>query len=178
MTQPATLKQRLAGGEALFGPWCVIPSGTVMNIIAAAGFDFVIIDLEHGPASFETVEAMARAARSEQVSAIVRLGTISAEQILRSLDCGVDEAPAYVAKVFREFPREDVQGLLDRINKFNEAPAQAAAEKAIAEVLDSPDPSKAGGVKPQVEVKADIKAEAAPKKTTRKKKPAAKSKYL
>jgi hypothetical protein len=94
------------------------------------------------------------------------------------LDCGVDEAPAYVAKVFREFPREDVQGLLDRINKFNETPAQAAAEQAIAEVLDSPDPSKAGGVKPQVEVKADIKAEAAPKKTTRKKKPAAKSKYL
>jgi 4-hydroxy-2-oxoheptanedioate aldolase len=61
-----------------------------MNIIAAAGFDFVVIDLEHGPASFETVEAMARAARSEQVSAIVRLGTISAEQILRSLDCGVE----------------------------------------------------------------------------------------
>ena len=92
------------------------------------------------------------------------------------LDCSVDEAPAYVAKVFREFPREDVQGLLDRINKFNEAPAQAAAEEAIAEVLDAPDPSKAGGSKPQVEVKADISEK--PKKTTRKKKAPAKSKYL
>jgi hypothetical protein len=56
--------------------------------------------------------------------------------------CSVDEAPAYLERAFRFFPREDVNGLVDRIMHFNStAPAQAAMEQAIAEVLDSPDPS-------------------------------------
>ncbi len=59
------LKQKLKAGEVIFGPWCMIPSGFVMNIIAAAGFDFVIIDLEHSPTSFEMAEGMCRAAQSE-----------------------------------------------------------------------------------------------------------------
>ncbi len=82
------LKQRLKRGEVVFGPWCVIPSGVVMNIIAASGFDFVIIDLEHSPASFETAEEMCRAAQSEGASPIIRLGQINEEHILKSLDIG------------------------------------------------------------------------------------------
>ncbi len=84
------LKERLKAGEILIGPWCVIPGGTVMNVIAAAGFDFVIIDLEHGPASFETAEEMVRAAQSAGAFTIVRMGSISEHHILRSLDVGAD----------------------------------------------------------------------------------------
>ena len=84
------LKQRLKSGEVVFGPWCVIPSGAVMNIISSAGFDFVIIDLEHGPTSFQTAEEMCRAAKSEQVSPLIRLGQINEENILKSLDLGAE----------------------------------------------------------------------------------------
>lgn len=90
MSEHDTLKQRLKAGEAVFGPWCVIPSGSVTNIIASAGFDFVIVDLEHGPASFETAEHMVRAAQAEHAAAIVRLGSVDEEQILKSLDAGAD----------------------------------------------------------------------------------------
>lgn len=90
MRKPNSLKRRLKDGEIVFGPWCVIPSGSVMNIIASAGFDFVVIDLEHGPASFETAEEMCRAAQSEQVTPIIRLGQISEEHILKSLDIGAE----------------------------------------------------------------------------------------
>jgi 4-hydroxy-2-oxoheptanedioate aldolase len=90
MPNKITLKKRFEAGDVVFGPWCVIPSGTVMNIIAASGFDFAIIDLEHGPASFETAEEMCRAAQSEQVTPIIRLGQISEEHILRSLDIGAE----------------------------------------------------------------------------------------
>ena len=103
------LKQRLKAGEVAFGPWCVIPSGSVMNIIAAAGFDFVIIDLEHGPASFETAEEMCRAAQSEQVTPIIRLGQISEEHILRSLDIGAEGL--LVAHVETPEDARDVVGL-------------------------------------------------------------------
>lgn len=92
------------------------------------------------------------------------------------LDCSLDEAPAYLSKVLREFPREDVQNLIGRIAKFNETPAQKAVEEAIGEVLDQKDPSKSGGPKVTVEVKADVgeKPKSTRKKTTTK----AKSKYL
>jgi len=84
------LKHRLRDGETAFGIWCVIPSASVINLIASAGFDFVIVDLEHGPASFETAEDMIRAAQSEGVAAIVRLNQVNEEQILKSLDIGAD----------------------------------------------------------------------------------------
>lgn len=57
------------------------------------------------------------------------------------VDCPPDMAPAYLAKMFREFPREDVNRMLDAMDALNDQPAQAAVEAAIAEVLDSADPS-------------------------------------
>lgn len=85
-----SLKQRLKNGETVFGIWCVISSAATMNVIASAGFDFVIIDLEHGPASFETAEEMVRAAQSENVCALVRLGQVNEDYILKALDIGAD----------------------------------------------------------------------------------------
>lgn len=90
MKERLLLKQRLQKGETVFGIWCVIPSGSVMNIIASAGFDFVIIDMEHGPAGFETAEEMVRAAQSEGVSPIIRIGQINEEYILKALDIGAE----------------------------------------------------------------------------------------
>ena len=86
----SSLKSRLRNGDTVFGLWCVIPSASAMNIIASAGFDFVIIDLEHGPASFETAEEMVRAAQSVGVAAVVRLGLVYEEYILKALDIGAD----------------------------------------------------------------------------------------
>lgn len=58
------------------------------------------------------------------------------------MTCTVDEAPAYLGRALRQFPRADIQGLADRITTFNEtAPLAQAVESAIAEVLDSPNPS-------------------------------------
>ena len=85
-----SIRQRLKDGDVLLGPWCVIPSASVINITASAGFDFVIVDLEHGPTTFETAEEMVRAAQSEGVPALVRLGAASEEGVLRSLDIGSD----------------------------------------------------------------------------------------
>jgi len=58
------------------------------------------------------------------------------------LSCSVDEAPAYLERVFREFPGAEASSFLDRMDYYNRIPAQEAAEKAIGEVLDAADPSK------------------------------------
>lgn len=78
----------LRDGKVLYGPWCVIPSASVINVIASTGVDFVIIDMEHGPHSIETVEDMLRASQSEGCEAIVRVAKNDEAMILQALDVG------------------------------------------------------------------------------------------
>lgn len=82
------LKQKLRERKAVIGTWSVLPSAAVTNVLGAAGFDFVILDLEHGPASLESVEEMARAADSEQCTALVRVPVNEESWILRVLETG------------------------------------------------------------------------------------------
>lgn len=88
MRKPNVLKKRLQNGEMLLGPWCVLPSAAFANVIATAGIDFMIIDLEHGPTSYETAEDMIRAADSEDCPSIIRVGSRDSHEILRALDIG------------------------------------------------------------------------------------------
>lgn len=82
------LKKKLEAGIVVIGTWSVIPSAVVTDIIAGTGLDFVIIDLEHGPASFETAQNMTIACESHKVSPVVRVGGVIETEILRALDIG------------------------------------------------------------------------------------------
>jgi 4-hydroxy-2-oxoheptanedioate aldolase len=88
MRKPNTIKRRLRQGEIVFGPWCILPSASVTNVIASTGVDFLIIDMEHGPTSFESAEGMVRSAESEGCCPLVRIGDRDETTILRTLDIG------------------------------------------------------------------------------------------
>ncbi len=88
MRKTNTLKKRLKAGEVVFGPWCVLPSAAVVNVIAATGVDFVIIDMEHGPTSYETAEDLVRAAESENCCPLIRVARKEETDILKALDIG------------------------------------------------------------------------------------------
>ena len=83
-----TLKEKLINGEVVFGTWMVIPSPTLVEIFGLAGMDFVVIDHEHGPFSYETSENMIRAAENSGCTPLIRVPTNSASDILRSLEIG------------------------------------------------------------------------------------------
>jgi 4-hydroxy-2-oxoheptanedioate aldolase len=83
-----TLIKRLKNGEYVLGTWCVLPHSSVVNVIASAGFDYVIIDLEHGPMSFEKAEEMVRTAESEGCTPILRVPANKDWLILRGLEIG------------------------------------------------------------------------------------------
>jgi hypothetical protein len=57
------------------------------------------------------------------------------------LGCSPDGAPSYLERMMRTYPREDVQRLSDAISSYNTGVLTTAAEEAMADVLDSPDPS-------------------------------------
>lgn len=82
------LKKALEEGKTVFGPFCKMLDPTVVELAALAGFDFVIIDMEHGPYSIETVQQMLRAAEARGISAVVRVPENSETSILRVLDVG------------------------------------------------------------------------------------------
>lgn len=75
----------LAGNKPLFGMFVGITSPAIVEMCGYAGFDFVVLDNEHGPASIETTEHLIRAARCANVIPVVR--TVE-HDILRILDIG------------------------------------------------------------------------------------------
>lgn len=82
------VKAQLLDGRAVFGTWTQCASPTVANVLAHSGMDFVTIDMEHGPASFETAETMLYATEAGGATGMIRLGEGSDPTILRALDIG------------------------------------------------------------------------------------------
>jgi len=83
------MKEKLRAGEPVFGVSVMIPSPQIVEMIGAAGFDWVLLDCEHGTLTLESVELMAMAAQASGITAIARPMTRSAEHILQVLDRGV-----------------------------------------------------------------------------------------
>ena len=84
----ATLRSRLRAKETLLGTMVRIPSPEVVEIAAHAGFDFVIVDTEHGPYGVETAARLVRAADAAGIAPLVRVAENSPSQIAKALDIG------------------------------------------------------------------------------------------
>jgi len=82
------LRARIRAGERLSGCFAFMPCAQTVEVLALAGFDFVIIDLEHAPKSWDAVEQMIRAAQLHRLPALVRVPEISGHWILGSLELG------------------------------------------------------------------------------------------
>ncbi|MBS3978111.1 MAG: aldolase [Syntrophomonadaceae bacterium] len=80
-------KEKLAAG-AVFGPFAKTKDPAFIEIAGYAGFDFVILDLEHGPNSIETAQDLIRAARLAKILPIVRVKEENDSVIKEALDIG------------------------------------------------------------------------------------------
>ncbi len=89
MIRKNPLKEKLRSGEAVKGVFCNLPSEAFVEILGHLGFDFVIIDAEHGPQGEETTERMVRAADTVGLTAVARVAVNLPQNLLRYLDTGV-----------------------------------------------------------------------------------------
>src|SRR5499426_672005 len=89
MIRTNRMKEKLRAGEPVFGVSVMIPSPQIVEMVGAAGFDWVLLDCEHGTLTLESVELMAMAAEAAGITAIARPTTRSADHILQVLDRGV-----------------------------------------------------------------------------------------
>jgi 4-hydroxy-2-oxoheptanedioate aldolase len=85
-TQP--LATRIASDDTVYGLIVKMPSPAIVELAGYAGFDFVVIDTEHGTADNSELEHHLRAADSAGISVLVRIGSNDPLPILRVLDAG------------------------------------------------------------------------------------------
>ncbi len=87
----STLRAALAktDGPAL-GTFVKLSSPETMELIGIAGFDFIVIDLEHSPMSLETASRHIGVAKAMGVATVVRVPGLEGGWIQRILDAGAD----------------------------------------------------------------------------------------
>lgn len=89
--QRSLFRAALAGaGAPALGTWVKIPAMEIMELVALAGFDFVVIDLEHSPISLESAYRLIGTALHTGVAPLVRVPGLDAGMAQRVLDAGAE----------------------------------------------------------------------------------------
>ena len=78
----------LRAGQPAIGTWMTLASPLASEMLAHAGYDFLVIDTEHSPTDTETVVQMLQAMSGQPVSPIVRVVWNDGGLIKRALDSG------------------------------------------------------------------------------------------
>jgi 4-hydroxy-2-oxoheptanedioate aldolase len=87
--QTNTTKAKLVEGKVVFGAIVNRYAPDLVELFGAIGYDFVMIDCEHGPMNLDQVEHMVRAAEVFGITPITRVPNHEDSTILRYLDRGV-----------------------------------------------------------------------------------------
>jgi 4-hydroxy-2-oxoheptanedioate aldolase len=82
------LRQALAARQVVYGTWVQTPSPEVVEILGWSGWDFVILDLEHGPYGAESLPHLIRAAEASDTAPFVRVPLSAPNDVGRALDLG------------------------------------------------------------------------------------------
>ena len=86
---PNRIKRALKEGQSVVGTMVVeIRQPAVMQLLANAGFDFAIIDNEHGAFNIETIADLSRTAVQVGVTPLVRIPDLTYPHIAQTLDAG------------------------------------------------------------------------------------------
>jgi 4-hydroxy-2-oxoheptanedioate aldolase len=84
----ATFKQRVLAGEQVSGLFIQLGSAVTTEIAARAGFDFLVLDQEHGLGGEDTTLAQLTACAGTHACPVVRVAANEAPRFKRALDAG------------------------------------------------------------------------------------------
>ena len=150
-----SLRKRAEAGERLLGVLLRMPGEELVEMSAIAGFDFVLVDCEHGPADVIALRQHIAVAAVHGVPVVVRVGEGEPGMILRALDQGaqgilaphVDSAQDAAALVAAShYPPSGNRGFAtySRAGRFGETDPAAHRDWFLANTLvfgmiESPD---------------------------------------
>jgi 2-dehydro-3-deoxyglucarate aldolase/4-hydroxy-2-oxoheptanedioate aldolase len=79
-----------SAGRGLLGTWVKIPSFETVELLGHAGFDFVVIDMEHAPLALDRACELLFAAQRMGMAALVRIPDQNGTPVQPLLDAGAD----------------------------------------------------------------------------------------
>lgn len=122
------VKTMLSEGQACIGGWVTIGHPTVTELMGMVGFDWLLIDCEHGPLSFETAQVLLQGMAASESVPFVRVADGDPALIKRALDIGAmgvvvplvndrDAAERAVKSV--KYPPQGIRGIgVPRANRY------------------------------------------------------------
>ena len=84
------LRRRVLAGERTIGAFINLGSAASAELVARAGYDWLIVDLEHGMGSISDLHAQLLAIQGTPTAAVVRVPSVERLRIDRALDLGAD----------------------------------------------------------------------------------------
>jgi 4-hydroxy-2-oxoheptanedioate aldolase len=120
MATNRSLRARLQAGETTFGVWCGLGSPGAAELLGVAGYDWVVVDLEHGLATEAELLAHLTALETTNAAALVRPQSGERLRIGRALDLGAagivvprldTAAEVREAVSFLRYPPDGVRGV-------------------------------------------------------------------
>jgi 2-keto-3-deoxy-L-rhamnonate aldolase RhmA len=151
MLHENALKRKLAEGRVTCGLWVTLESPTVTEIAAALGFDWVVIDAEHGHLDYKEIMEHIRVARHTDTTPLVRIQEVQQGLIKRVLDVGAAgilvpqvTGPEEVERAvrFAKYPPRGVRGVGgERATQWGmrlrECTARADAETLVIPLMET-----------------------------------------
>jgi 4-hydroxy-2-oxoheptanedioate aldolase len=136
-------KRALRAGQAQIGLWSSLSSNYTVEVIAGAGFDWILLDTEHSPSDLENVLTQLQAAAPYPSHPVVRVPWNDMVTIKRVLDIGAqsllvpyvstaDEARAAVS--FTRYPPAGVRGVAGTTRATRFGRVQDYARRAHEEI--------------------------------------------
>jgi 2-keto-3-deoxy-L-rhamnonate aldolase RhmA len=116
---PESMKERLRAGHTVVGSTLSLPDPFVAEVMGAAGFDFLIIDMEHCPLSIHQLQTLLIGARAGGSPLIVRAPWNDPVWVKQILDVGADgvilpwvnsRAECEAAIAAARYPPEGIRG--------------------------------------------------------------------
>jgi 2-keto-3-deoxy-L-rhamnonate aldolase RhmA len=113
-------RARMHAPGRLFLAQMLIPEPAVASILGSTGFDFVLIDAEHGPFTLSSLRTCVEALKATGTAAVVRTASHADVEIKQLLDLGIDgvlapnvETAAQAASIVRasRYPPEGTRGV-------------------------------------------------------------------
>jgi len=83
------VKAKLRSNKSVLGSWLNLPSLEVTEIMARSGFEFLVIDQEHGTMNFETAQKMAMVIEGYGAAPFIRVSENDPVIIKRAMETGV-----------------------------------------------------------------------------------------
>jgi 4-hydroxy-2-oxoheptanedioate aldolase len=82
------VRARWAAGETAFATWLTLDSPAAATAVASAGFDAVVVDLQHGYATLDSLPLLLAAIQQTEAMPFIRAAWNHPADLMRALDLG------------------------------------------------------------------------------------------